>query len=182
GLLCLDACRPSPSLRRLAARCGDHLIARARPMPQGVGWVPPFPSAGPLTGFSHGTAGISWALLELAARTGEGRFRPPALGGIAYERSLFSPEARNWPDLRLSATPGPGTIAEPARFRVWWCHGAPGVGLARLGCLPHLDALALAEIEAACGTTLAGGFGRNHALCHGDLGNLELLVECERAI
>src|SRR5262249_46198586 len=30
--------------------------------------------------------------------------------------------------------------------------------------------------------TLAGGFGRNHSLCHGDLGNLELLVECERAI
>src|SRR5262249_51242305 len=88
----------------------------------------------------------------------------------------------NWPDLRLSETPGQGTSAEPAGFRVSWCHGAPGVGLARLRCLPHLDALALAEIEAACGTTLARGFGRNHALCHGDLGNLELLVECERAI
>src|SRR5262249_51144126 len=158
GLLCLDACAPSPSLRRIAAECGDHLIARARSMPHGVGWAPTFPSAGPLTGFSHGVAGISWVLLELATQTGEGRFRVPALGGIAYERSLFSPEARNWPDLRLSEAAARGTRAEPAGFGVSWCHGAPGIGLARLRCLPHLeDPLLLAEIEAATATTLAGG-------------------------
>jgi lantibiotic modifying enzyme len=33
-----------------------------------------------------------------------------------------------------------------------------------------------AEINIALETTLAQGFGRNHSLCHGDLGNLELLV------
>ena len=29
-------------------------------------------------------------------------------------------------------------------------------------------------------TTLAQGFGRNHSLCHGDLGNLELLLQASQ--
>jgi type 2 lantibiotic biosynthesis protein LanM len=182
SLLCLDRCQPASSLRRLAIQCGDHLITRARPMPQGVGWSSPVSCSRPLTGFSHGAAGISWALLELAAWTGEERFRPPALGGIAYERSLFSPEAKNWPDLRLADATKTNAPAEPARFFNGWCHGAPGIGLARLRCLPHLDdALLRPEIESACSTTLAFGFGRNHTLCHGDLGNLELPFETGRA-
>jgi len=32
------------------------------------------------------------------------------------------------------------------------------------------------EIAVALRTTHAAGFGRNHSLCHGDLGNLELLL------
>ena len=34
-----------------------------------------------------------------------------------------------------------------------------------------------AEIDAALETTLARGFGANHSLCHGDLGNLETLLQ-----
>ncbi len=33
------------------------------------------------------------------------------------------------------------------------------------------------EIEAALHTTLDHGFGRSHSLCHGDLGNVELLTQ-----
>ncbi len=59
-----------------------------------------------------------------------------------------------------------------------WCHGAPGIGLARLRCLQHLDDAAIrAEINTALQTTLDQGFGHNHSLCHGDLGNLELLLQ-----
>src|SRR5205085_438597 len=119
GLLCLHGCTPSPQILATAVQCGDLLLARARPMPPSpsplppggrgegegaVGWDWPYPSCGPLTGYSHGAAGIAWALLELAARAGADRFRPAALGAIAYERSLFSAEAGNWPDLRLFDT------------------------------------------------------------------------------
>jgi lantibiotic modifying enzyme len=59
-----------------------------------------------------------------------------------------------------------------------WCHGAPGIGLARLRSLPHLDdATTRAEISAALATTLAEGFGHNHSLCHGDVGNLDFVVQ-----
>jgi lantibiotic modifying enzyme len=64
-----------------------------------------------------------------------------------------------------------------------WCHGAPGIGLARLCSLRHLDDAAIhAEINAALKTTLAQGFGRNHSLCHGDLGNLELLLQASETL
>jgi lantibiotic modifying enzyme len=59
-----------------------------------------------------------------------------------------------------------------------WCNGAPGIGLARLRSLPHIDDAEIrTEIDTALKTTLAHGFGGNHSLCHGDLGNLELLLQ-----
>jgi lantibiotic modifying enzyme len=64
-----------------------------------------------------------------------------------------------------------------------WCHGAPGIGLARLCSLRHLDDEAIrAEIDTALQTTLAKGFGGNHSLCHGDLGNLELLLQASQVL
>jgi type 2 lantibiotic biosynthesis protein LanM len=179
GLLCLQRCNAASRVLEIAVQCGDHLLANARQMPQGLGWDPQLANSGPLTGFSHGAAGISWALLELAAATGEDRFRAAALEGIAYERSLFSAPAGNWPDLR--GAEGTPRASEPA-FVVAWCHGAPGIGLARLLCRRHLEDPALDnEIQAAVNTTLANGFGGNHSLCHGDLGNLELLREAAHA-
>jgi lantibiotic modifying enzyme len=62
-------------------------------------------------------------------------------------------------------------------FRVAWCHGAAGIGLARAAGLPYLDdGLVRQEVETAAKTTYRDGFGRNHSLCHGDLGNLETLL------
>lgn len=181
ALLCLHACRPSARVLDVATQCGEHLLSRARPMPQGLGWPSPFPCHGPLTGFSHGAAGISWALLELAMQTGEDRFKTAALGGIAYERSLFSAKDENWPDLRATENDPGQAPGGSLPFPVSWCHGAPGIGLARLLCRRRLDDPFLdAEIEAALRTTVARGFGYNHSLCHGDLGNLELLMEAAR--
>jgi lantibiotic modifying enzyme len=64
-----------------------------------------------------------------------------------------------------------------------WCHGAPGIGLARLRALQHLDDPEIrAEIDIALKTTLTQGFGGNHSLCHGDLGNLELLLQASQTL
>jgi type 2 lantibiotic biosynthesis protein LanM len=171
--------RRAPTGLTLAAavQCGDRLVARAKHLAQGVGWLTPLATK-PLTGFSHGAAGIAWSLLELAALTGKERFRTTALAGIAYERSVFSPAAGNWPDLRDPDMGGRQENDDREHFMTAWCHGAPGIGLARLRTLSHLDdAATRAEIEAALQTTLTHGFGGNHSLCHGDLGNLELLLQ-----
>jgi lantibiotic modifying enzyme len=66
---------------------------------------------------------------------------------------------------------------------VAWCHGAPGIGLARLLCRrllndPHFDA----EIDVALSTTVTSGFGQNDSLCHGDLGNLDVLLAAGQAL
>ena len=63
---------------------------------------------------------------------------------------------------------------------VAWCHGAPGIGIGRLRCRSLNDPVIDEEIEAALRTTLAKGFGANHSLCHGDLGNLDLMLEAAR--
>jgi type 2 lantibiotic biosynthesis protein LanM len=182
SLLAFYRCRPAEPALAAAIQCGERLIALARPVEGGLGWSPSLPGARPLAGFSHGAAGIAWALLELAALTGEERFRQTALAGIAFERSVFQPEVGNWPDLRDPATLGiPGEGDDPF-FSTAWCHGAPGIGLARLASLPQIDDVeARREIETAVRTTLSSGFGLNHSLCHGDLGNLEFLLEARRA-
>jgi type 2 lantibiotic biosynthesis protein LanM len=173
--------RAAPSERALATtiKCGDHLIRHAQAMAEGVAWPPHgIGPAKPLTGFSHGTAGIAWALLELAAVTGEERFRKTALSAIAYERSVFSPQAGNWPDHRLVEAAGPQKGKEIGFNTFYWCHGAPGIGLSRLRALRHLhDPVVQHEVDTALTSTLAHGFDRGHSLCHGDLGNVELLLQ-----
>jgi type 2 lantibiotic biosynthesis protein LanM len=176
SLISLYRCAPSHKTLAAAIQCGDRLIACAQPMESGVGWITPIPATKPLAGFSHGAAGMGWALLELYGLTGEERFRRTALAALAYERSLFSPENENWPDLRELT--GQATKAGQDSFTTTWCYGAPGIGLARLRSLQHLDDTATrTEIDASLRTTLAKGFGLNHSLCHGDLGNLELLLQ-----
>ncbi|MEO1347955.1 MAG: type 2 lanthipeptide synthetase LanM family protein [Cyanobacteria bacterium J06635_15] len=184
SLLSLYHCTASDRTLEVAIQCGEKLIACAQPMQQGTGWPSWIATAGPLTGFSHGAAGIAWALLELAALTGEQRFRWAALQGIAYERSAFLPDFGNWPDLRdcarkvLSTQDNKQEQNAPHVCMTAWCHGAPGIGLARLRSLRHLnDATVRSEIKTALKTTLSKGFGDNHSLCHGDLGNLELLLQ-----
>jgi len=183
SLISLYRCAPSDRTLDVAIRCGDHLMTRAQPMAHGSGWRTKFGGAKPLTGFSHGAAGMAWALLELTALTGEERFRKTALEAMAYERSLFRPEVGNWPDLRDFATTLQVDTVNQFSYMTAWCHGAPGIGLARLRSLPRLDDTDIRlEIHAALKTTLAHGFGGNHSLCHGDLGNLELLLQASEIL
>jgi lantibiotic modifying enzyme len=133
-----------------------------------------------LTGFSHGAAGIAWALLELSHVTGDQRFRTAALEAIRYERGCFNPSVGNWEE--FSKFGGKTSGAERAK-EVAWCHGAPGIGMARLAALRTLDdAEVRTEIDIALNTTLSNGFGHNHSLCHGDLGNLELLLQARNRL
>ena len=180
GLLCLQRVAPSTRVLTAAVACGERLLARAREAERGLGWPTRIAPERPLCGFSHGAAGIGWALYELAAATGEARFQTAAEGAFAYERRQLETSGKTWPDLR-----GPvGEGGAPAtRFTTAWCHGAPGIGLSRVRALVHAsgDVPALrAEIAHAVAATVAGGFGHNHSLCHGDLGNLELLLQVAR--
>ena len=177
GYLCvlssLHARTGSPLARDSAAECIERLLARATPMPVGVGWTRD-PARPPLTGFSHGAAGIAYALLRAWQRFGDDRCLLAAAEAIRYERTHYLPEVRNWRDLRA---PAPGAQA----FAAAWCHGAPGIGLGRLLAWELLrDSPLRAEIEAALATTMQLGLDGSHSLCHGELGNLELPLEAAR--
>ncbi|MGT8956980.1 type 2 lanthipeptide synthetase LanM family protein [Bacillus cereus] len=174
SLLALYRIAPDNQILNIAIQCGNWLVTNAEAQERGVGWPDPVFAKKPLTGFSHGAAGIAWALLELAELTGHEHFRKTAISAIEYERSLFSRKEDNWPDLR-------GLVNRNSKqdcFATTWCHGAPGIGLSRLYMLRYLDDKKIySEIDAALRNTLFYGFFENHSLCHGDLGNLELLVQ-----
>ncbi len=163
-----------------AKACGDRLVVSAKRMTKGVGWIIPN-QATPLAGFAHGAAGIAWALLKLSELTGETCFRKTAAEAIAYERTLFDPLSGNWRDLRTRQERSPGRSGEPSMSA--WCHGAAGIGLARLSTASQLyDDEVRREIDVALATTLTEGFGHNHSLCHGDMGNFELLSQASRTL
>jgi len=181
SLLALHRARPSQAVRELALRCGERLVGQALPLERGLGWVIPIVGPRPIGGMSHGSAGIALALLHLWRESGDERFRRTALGALEHDRSLYSPEHRNWLDLRAEAVEM--ATDDAVLYPCSWCHGAPGIGLARIASLSfHSDLEVLQEIETAVGTTLEKGFGRNHSLCHGDLGNLDLITEAARTM
>jgi len=168
----------SPAAMRSIGACAEHLLANAQTMPQGIAWeAMPSQSHAPLTGFSHGVSGAAYALLRAGVLTGEERFYEGAIKAIAYERTHFIPDQRNWRDLRkLSERP-----LDESQNMTAWCHGAPGIGLNRVYALSLLNDPEIGgEIDIALETTVHKGLGGAHCLCHGDVGNLELLIEASR--
>lgn len=177
GLLRLYRDCGDPAVLDRAVACGRHLLA-SRPAPAGEDdpglWRHLEASA--LTGFSHGAAGFAYALAALAKASGEADFAAAARDCLAYERRLFSPEQGNWPDLRES---------EPGEAPAWpcqWCHGAAGIGLARLGTarFGEADSSLGAEVAAAVATVRRRPLSPLDTLCCGNLGNAELLAEAAR--
>lgn len=204
-LLSLHAQFGQPWLLEAAQRCGQELLARARVSERGVSWdttselaemvalmdlpaetagkIRPPPGRPHLGGFSHGSGGIAWALLELAARTGDAKALQMAEGGMAYEDSWFEPAFDQWRDLRHEqCSPNRSGGASVA-----WCHGATGIGLASLRAwqvtrrpnyLQRLE-VALRIVTQSLRQGLAGEC--NFSLCHGVAGDADLLISVANA-
>jgi lantibiotic modifying enzyme len=172
GLLALHRRAGDAALLAQAATCGEHLIQQRVGAPGLRAWRT-FAER-PLTGMAHGAAGIALALLRLHAATGDARFRDAAHEAMRYERSVFDEEARNWPDYRAAKTGTEGDFGCSSM----WCHGAPGIGLARLGGMAlDDDPKCPAEIEAALEATTRFGLSGPDYLCCGNLGRADLLLE-----
>ncbi len=162
-----------PTARRFTEACAHHLRQAAQPQEHGVAWVTDMEASQPLTGFSHGAAGMGWALLRYAAATGDQAAREIGLAAFAYERTLYREDTGNWPDYRVIAGRTPSADGSGLHA---WCHGSPGIGLSRAD-LRHLDDPDIAaDLDLAVRAMLARGPQANHSLCHGQLGNLELLT------
>jgi lantibiotic modifying enzyme len=187
GLLTLRGAGAGDCCLVAAERWGEELLAAASREGAVWSWAPSRTAGGelagrPLTGLSHGAAGIAVALLELAA-AGRGAAAAKtcleaARGAFAYEDRLYDPERRDWPDLRRGG--------DPPRFAAAWCHGAPGIALARLRATVLDPARAAGHrrvAEAALATTVeelrrrSGDPDADASPCHGVLGLVGVLLD-----
>lgn len=160
SLLTLYRYRPTDKTRRVAMACGDHLLASARPQDHGIGWPIPEFAERPLIGLRHGNAGIAWALLELAAATGNEQYQAAARQALDPERNA-----------QHSAETNEGTISRRDPFV------AVETALACLCIGRHGQAPWLNDgLLAAAGEIQSRGVGRSHALDDGAMGYLDLLL------
>lgn len=183
----------------MARGLGEHLLSKVHMEPVGWSWATlPQASFRNLNGFAHGASGIGLALMELAVATGDGRYRFASEMASLYERSFYDPQQQNWPDLRnqaLSEIYQFGKIdylrnlirhdrvpRYHLNYMTAWCHGSPGIGLARLraweltGQKTYLEEANHAMHSTAVSLTPEALRRSNYSLCHGGLGNCELLL------
>ena len=173
----LEHVRSAPASRRLLQRAADVLIVRGDESRDGLSWSTNLAASRPLTGMSHGASGMALALLAAGRLLNHRPFVDAAQRAMRYERSCLDASRLNWPDYRI--LPGRSHDDEPSWM--WaWCHGAPGTGLVRLEALGSIDDPEVAgDLASALISTALFGFGSNDSLCHGDLGNLELLLRAQ---
>jgi len=176
GLLTLHNISADSGILEQAITCGHHLLNHRVGSDSGYrAWANLEGKL--LTGFSHGAAGIAYALLRLYQASGEPTFLEAAQEAIAYERSVFIAEENNWPDFRESFT------KERPTCMCSWCHGAPGIGLARVAGLEILDTPEIRQdIEAAINTTKQYNLSGMDHLCCGNLGRVEFLLTAARKL
>jgi type 2 lantibiotic biosynthesis protein LanM len=168
-------CQASLALDR-AVCCGEHLLKVGQPDSFVRDLWRTF-GRRPLAGFSHGAAGFAYALSSLASATGRDDFGNAANNCLDYEQSLYSAERRNWP--YLVSSDGRLEVSWPCQ----WCHGAAGIGLARLGMnrTEPSDKYTM-DIEASIACVQESWPSSSDTLCCGNLGNIELLREAGRAL
>lgn len=139
-----------------------------------------------LTGFSHGAAGYALAYSRLYKITDDEKFRRAANHAVNYENSVFCKEQNNWPDFRNQAgKDSPKKVI----CRTAWCHGAPGIGLSRLGILDINNKTSkrlfnsntlLENISSAIKAIDNYPFSGADNLCCGNTGNMDFLIEAAK--
>jgi len=171
----------------LAVACGEELCREAHWSGEMCWWDSGQLSGSrdvrPATGLSHGASGCALALLVLHATTGDDGFLRTARGAFAFEDSLYSPAAGNWVDTRFSYRADGGEVR--GTFQRGWCHGGPGIAIARMFAAlldPEMaeDHLRMAEsgvrVAAAALSERLAQPGYDTTLCHGIAGLSEVLL------
>lgn len=155
-----------------AINCGEHLLT-SRYSKWGhevwdTFWVDDFKSFS--TGMGHGAAGICYSLYRLHGHCGRDDFRRAADDAILFENVFYSESQQNW---KANWTHIP-------HYPLWWCYGLPGIGLARLGSLEHVESDLLHRDLKRAKNGLEPTLGIQDSICHGTFAQVDFLIELSR--
>jgi lantibiotic modifying enzyme len=125
---------------------------------------------------------MALGLLEAYHLLGHRDYLEVAQAAFAYEDQRYLPERQNWVDLRMPFNDQNRT--DTATCQTAWCHGAPGIALARLQAMQldpdHAHAYAETAHHALQGTVVGARQALAHphfdaTLCHGLSGLADIL-------
>lgn len=107
----------------VAEMLGEKIWKKAKKQKEGYGIVSENDKLPPLAGMAHGTSGYIIAYAYLYEQIRRPEYFDRIIELLKYEDSLFDSELRNWIDFRENGE---------RRNTIAWCHGAPGIAVARL--------------------------------------------------
>lgn len=176
-----------PALLQVAICHGDQLVNRAIKLDMGWAWeTMNEPTVRPLCGLAHGASGIGLALLELYQVTNHNIYLNAAYEAFRYEEHWFDEAEANYPDFRLPF-PVSANRQNNSSFMTAWCHGAPGIGIARTRAYELLPDPAFRHAAERAATTTSRQLHTlldspmlNYSLCHGAGGNAAFLLYAAR--
>lgn len=127
-----------------------------------------------LTGFAHGSAGIALALSHLKLLDENLEYVSLLNDLISYEDSNFDNYSFNWLDLRNNV--------EEKTKSYYWCHGAPGILLARSKITSnHIDVKSKVDLKKVVRNIIENKiFPEGICLCHGIFGNIDILTSISK--
>lgn len=179
------------------------LIQSAHHGPRGLYWDLSDKQIDGLCGFSHGAAGLGFVFLEIGRYFQNDTYYKLAEQAFLYEQYYFKEEIQNWPDLRKGIYTDEDREEHLTAYREGnndfftesgnmsaWCHGAPGIGLARVRAYQLLGKESYKkDTEIAVKTTSLGVISADdpersysHILCHGGGGNADLFIDAYRVL
>lgn len=126
------------------------------------------------TGLAHGAAGIAWALSNLGKVLNQQFYLDQAERLISYENRQYDYGFENWIDQRKPQD----------KPDIHWCYGAPGIALARLMMNQFISSTSEIpnDLAKALNQTSVNGVVESHCLCHGTLGNVDILLTAAQKI
>lgn len=123
------------------------------------------------SGYAHGIAGIIAQLMNAQKIVNNDKIVQIVNAALVHERQFYNEKIHNWYISRDKKQIGNG-----------WCHGAPGILLSKsiLKENGYIDSQIDKELEETMNATIQYSFGCTLGYCHGDVGNLDIILKAAR--
>jgi len=133
----------------------------------------------PLLGLSHGISGLVLALSKSNKYLKRLDVQNLIDKSIEFEDHFYCQKNKNWPDFRKDSQHPNSDLTD--KFMMAWCHGSPGIGLARIEMQEYYHHTRCeADIKNAVDSVLNAPIYLPLALCHSTLGNTDLILNAKQ--
>ncbi|MGN0595923.1 MAG: type 2 lanthipeptide synthetase LanM [Ruminiclostridium sp.] len=175
GLLLVMCRYPQVRNERIMERCAEKILAAKNFKQEGFPDLWQTAGSRAISGFGHGMAGIGAALMAAWELMGDDRLLSAAQDTFLFEYEIYSEQKGAWPDRRP---------ASGGRTMHGYCSGAPGIGLALLGCNNQKDNIPYynENMERAINACLNRKMLMKDHICCGNGSAAEFLISAGNAL